>query len=133
MPGGINPQNYALENLDGPAERVDNTQVASVEDTAGDPATTYNPTRVTGLQTVGWYLSILADPANTGSVYVEIVEATQLTAAQVIAQATHILTAGQYIRLFIPGGSDTAFLAQLAGSAINQAVRMALYEVKEKR
>jgi hypothetical protein len=123
----------ATMNLDGPAERIANVQESDVEYTPGNNAMTFNPLRETSLQTVGWLLAIYAEAGNSGSVAVVLAEATQLLVDDVLAQATTVLNAGENVKVFLPGGADTSFLAQLAGSAASQGVRIELWEVKERR
>ena len=83
----------ALLNLDGIAERIDATQDAAVAQTGGN-ADTYNPTRNTDLRTVGFIVRAKAPAGNSGKVHICYGVAAQLTAANVLAQSTTVLSAG---------------------------------------
>ena len=121
----------AQENLDGLGARTDNTQDAAAA--SAGPADTYNPTRATGIGTVLWLVRIRAASANTDKVYVVPVVASALTAAQVVAQATEVLDAGQSVSYTIAGAKDTDLLIQYAATIAAQAVTIQLFEIRDRR
>lgn len=130
------PRAYeALQNLDGPATRINSLQDMDCASIAGGDtnADQYNPTRTTDYDTVGWYMTFYADPANTDKIYIVPVEDSVLQVGDVVSQATEVLSAGMQAKLFIPAGDDTLNLAQYAAGDQNQALRIELFEVKERR
>lgn len=123
-------------NVDGLSNRIDATQDADVASAAGGDtnADLYNPTRSVDKRVVGYIVRAYALAANTGKIHIQDCVASQLTVAQVIAQATTVLSAGERAEFFIAaGGGITAPFLQLAADAQNQAVNLETLEVRNRR
>lgn len=77
-----------------------------------------------------YLLSIVADPANSGKVYVCLAPAEPvMAAAECKAVASVALAAGQSATLEILAGGDSLPLAFLAGDAASQAYRSEIWAV----
>lgn len=122
----------AYSNLDGLAERLDATQDAAVAQTGGN-ADVYNPTRTTDMQTVGIVVRAKAPAANSGKVYLCYGVTALLTAANVLAQSTTVLGAGDEVELFFAAGGDAERLVQYAADAPAQAVNFETFEARNRR
>lgn len=126
----------ARANVDGLANRIDATQDADVASAAGGDtnADLYNPTRSLDKKLVGYVVRAYALATNTGKIHIQDCVAAQLTVAEVIAQATTVLSAGERAEFFFAAGPSTTdpFL-QLAADAQNQAVKLETVEVRNRR
>lgn len=126
----------ARANVDGLANRLDATQDADVASVAGGDtnADTYNPTRSVDKKLVGYIVRAYAHADNTGKIHIQDCVAEQLTVAEVIAQATTVLSAGERAEFFFAaGGSVTDPFLQLAADGQNQAVKLETVEVRNRR
>ena len=122
----------AYSNLDGIAERIDATQDSAAA-VSGANADVYNPTRTTDMQVTGFIVRVRAPAANSGKVHLCYGVSSLLTADNVIAQSTTVLSAGDEVELFFPGGSDSTRLVQYAGDAASQAVKFECFEARNRR